>query len=288
VSTLSFKATDPEGDDIQYEIQWDTDPLLSSPSSKTTSYYGSGVEATTTIDLDAVDPEQVYYWNARAMTTTADWQYRKKITIDHTKVGVGVSEAPWYNTDWQYRNEITIDHTKVGVGVSEAPWYDTDWQYRNKITIDHTNVSGEPWYNTDWKYCKKITVTAGSTAVPSGYTASVTFDHAALFSAGKSLVSGDDIRILHWNGSIWTELDRVLDPLSAFIAKFLADRHACNEAAYGHRDFSVRAGRRDDPRLHFQEQRAGLYVCRPPFLARCDRHPQPGNRNDHYHQCFLL
>ena len=85
----------------------------------------------------------------------------------------------------------------------------------------------------------------------------------------------------------WKYVD-ALDPLSAFIAKFLADRHACNEAAYGHRDFSVRAGRRDDPRLHFQEQRAGLYVCRPPFLARCDRHPQPGNRNDHYHQCFLL
>ena len=63
---------------------------------------------------------------------------------------------------------------------------------------------------------KKLTITAGSDDIPAGYSVSVTLDHAALVSAGKSLASGDDLRVVHWDGSNWTELDRVLEPLSAW------------------------------------------------------------------------
>jgi hypothetical protein len=40
----------------------------------------------------------------------------------------------------------------------------------------------------------------------------VTFNHAALVAAGKSLASGDDVRVVRWNNGAcnWTELDRVL------------------------------------------------------------------------------
>lgn len=54
---------------------------------------------------------------------------------------------------------------------------------------------------------RRITVTAG-TAVPAGYSFSIVFDHAALLSAGKSLLSGNDVRIVYWTGSRWQELDR--------------------------------------------------------------------------------
>jgi type II secretory pathway pseudopilin PulG len=54
---------------------------------------------------------------------------------------------------------------------------------------------------------RRITVTAG-TAVPAGYSVSMVFDHAALVTAGRSLPSGDDVRIVHWTGSRWQELDR--------------------------------------------------------------------------------
>ncbi len=57
----------------------------------------------------------------------------------------------------------------------------------------------------------------------------------------------------------WKYVD-ALDPLPAFVAKFLADGHAGNEAADAHRDVGIRARRRIDAGLHFQEQRAGLYV----------------------------
>ena len=72
-----------------------------------------------------------------------------------------------------------------------------------------------PWWVECWSYRAKITVTTGAAAVGSGYSVQLSFDHAALTTA-KSLASGDDVRILHWNGSQWTELDRVLDPLSAW------------------------------------------------------------------------
>jgi len=66
------------------------------------------------------------------------------------------------------------------------------------------------WWDTSFKYSQKITVTAGSIAVPTGYTVTSTIDHAALVTAGKSLSNGNDMRVTYWNGSSWAELDRVL------------------------------------------------------------------------------
>jgi hypothetical protein len=53
-------------------------------------------------------------------------------------------------------------------------------------------------------------------ALPDGYQLQVTVNHAALVTAGNSLASGDDVRILYWDGGSWTELDRVLVPGSSW------------------------------------------------------------------------
>ena len=49
-----------------------------------------------------------------------------------------------------------------------------------------------------------------------GYSVSLGFDHAALVAAGKAQADGDDLRVYYFNGAGWTELDRALDPLSAW------------------------------------------------------------------------
>lgn len=69
----------------------------------------------------------------------------------------------------------------------------------------------------DYSYRQRITVTNGSTAVPAGYTVSVTFNHAALVSAGKSRSDGNDVRIRYWDASRsrWMELDRLNFSFSA-------------------------------------------------------------------------
>jgi hypothetical protein len=72
------------------------------------------------------------------------------------------------------------------------------------------------WLPNSYPYRQPLTVTAGSTAVPSGYSVPVTINHASLVSAGKSLANGDDLRVFYWTGTAWVQLDRVLDEASAW------------------------------------------------------------------------
>jgi hypothetical protein len=84
------------------------------------------------------------------------------------------------------------------------------------------NVASNPgsiypaWWNQAWPARKAITISAGSTAVPTGYSVPLAFDHAVLVDAGRSLAGGNDVRVLYWNGASWTELDRVLDRASSW------------------------------------------------------------------------
>ncbi len=70
-------------------------------------------------------------------------------------------------------------------------------------------------WNANWDYREQVTVRA-QTGVPAGYAVALAFNHAALVAARKSLASGDDVRVRYWNGSSTVELDRVLDPASAW------------------------------------------------------------------------
>ncbi|HET9001061.1 MAG TPA: hypothetical protein VFP86_15585 [bacterium] len=72
-------------------------------------------------------------------------------------------------------------------------------------------------WSANYDYRRRITIQA-QTALPAGYAVAVTLNHAALVAAGKSLAGGDDIRVRYWNGSAMVELDRVLDPISAWNA----------------------------------------------------------------------
>ena len=83
-------------------------------------------------------------------------------------------------------------------------------------SVTQADAPSNEWWDSNYQYRHKISVNAGSTNVPTDYSVRIDFDHAALVAAGKSLTSGDDIRIAHWNGSTWTELDRVLDEGSSW------------------------------------------------------------------------
>jgi uncharacterized delta-60 repeat protein len=79
------------------------------------------------------------------------------------------------------------------------------------IGADEYYTSGLSWWDPGYAYRKQIPITAPALKdVASGYPVKLTIDHAALYSAGKSQDDGDDIRIVYWNGSSWTEVDRTL------------------------------------------------------------------------------
>jgi hypothetical protein len=65
------------------------------------------------------------------------------------------------------------------------------------------------WWNSSYMYRRLITITNNAaSSISAGYSILMTFDTASLVSAGKMLPNGNDLRIVHWNGSVWTELDR--------------------------------------------------------------------------------
>ena len=55
-------------------------------------------------------------------------------------------------------------------------------------------------WSADYDYREPITIVAVN-AVASGYAVSLTFNHAALVTLNKSLLSGDDVRVRYWNGT---------------------------------------------------------------------------------------
>lgn len=80
--------------------------------------------------------------------------------------------------------------------------------------------AGPTWWNpvtAVFPYRQRIDIAAGSVDAPDAYTVPLTFDHAALLASGLAQSQpGDDIRVMRWNGTDWTELDRVLDENSGW------------------------------------------------------------------------
>jgi hypothetical protein len=65
-------------------------------------------------------------------------------------------------------------------------------------------------------YRRPIAIKAGAAGVPADYSIALQLDHSSLVINKKSLPSGNDVRIYRTNGNEFEELNRVLDPKSAW------------------------------------------------------------------------
>ena len=98
--TLSVSSTDPQSDDIQYEIQWDTDYEFLSASAETTGTYSSGDTAIEAILLGVTpaEAETLFYWKARARdpggsNAWSSWSNIRSVTMD---MDLGDDFPYWY------------------------------------------------------------------------------------------------------------------------------------------------------------------------------------------------
>jgi cellulose synthase/poly-beta-1,6-N-acetylglucosamine synthase-like glycosyltransferase/CheY-like chemotaxis protein len=139
---------------------------------------------------------------------------------DTTTNGASPAGEDMNNTQGSSEDTIILNSTD-----DEAYWYTED-DYptggdnasvaAGSYTLNmYFNQQPSAWWDTDYKYRQQITVTAGSANVPTNYAVRIEFNHAALTTT-KSQADGDDIRIVYWNGSGWTELDRRLDDQSSW------------------------------------------------------------------------
>lgn len=93
--TVSIVSTDPDDDDIKYEILWDIDPLFTEdedpPTTIPIGFHNSGDIAITTIPAEE---ETIYYWKARAKdygNPWTEWSEVRSFTMD-----MEAGDVYWY------------------------------------------------------------------------------------------------------------------------------------------------------------------------------------------------
>jgi len=107
LSQLSFHLSDPQGDLMDYTVE--TSPDIGSGS-------GSGVgDGTYSVDVSDLDHSKEYSWYVN-VTDGINWKHKVfTFQAEHQMVFDPFDEG------WQYRKNITIDHTKVAGDLTNFP-----------------------------------------------------------------------------------------------------------------------------------------------------------------------
>lgn len=81
--------------------------------------------------------------------------------------------------------------------------------YTNSTSAKVSVAAPRNWWNSDYDYQRQISIVNNvASTLGSGYSVCLTVNTTSLVSSGKMLLSGNDLRIVYWNGSSWIETDR--------------------------------------------------------------------------------
>jgi hypothetical protein len=109
--TMTFASTDDEGDQIEYEVSWDTDPGLSAPNTGMTGLYTSGMVASFTFPSPLTDGE-TYYWQVRGRDPFGSDYWGPYSEIRSFTIGMSLpsNTCTWYQTDGdQFNDDVLTD-----------------------------------------------------------------------------------------------------------------------------------------------------------------------------------
>jgi hypothetical protein len=102
----------------QYELVISVSGMGTTTPAPRTYLYDAGTE----VEVTAV-PESGYmldYWLLDAVNVGKANPYAVRMDSNHTLMAV-FTESNWWNADWQHRRTITIDHTKVSGNLTDFP-----------------------------------------------------------------------------------------------------------------------------------------------------------------------
>ncbi|WP_186762854.1 DUF2341 domain-containing protein [Lentzea tibetensis] len=176
-------------------ISWQVVELKDGSRVQSGSAAFAGGTATVTPALTPVDTSRATAFASVRVSSGASSGRSDYVTDDV----LGVASATVTVTS---ATQLTLTRANTS-GATDIAWFVVEW-------------GGPGWWNANYALRSPISVTTTTAASPADYTQSVTFDHAALVSTGVSQADGDDVRVVYWNGSAWTELDRVLDDFSSW------------------------------------------------------------------------
>ncbi|MGI9600442.1 MAG: DUF2341 domain-containing protein [Acidimicrobiales bacterium] len=152
-------------------------------------------QASRTVSMDPVDPSR-----STAISTVAAHGPSAGGSTDMAADDVvGEASATFSVVD---ATTVAVDRDATAASASFG-WQVIEW-------------AGPRWWDPDYEFRQRIDATATTAAAPDAYTLPVTFDHDALVTSGLSLADGSDVRIVRWDGAAWSELDRIVDPDSAW------------------------------------------------------------------------
>ncbi len=155
----------------------------------------AGAQPSATVTLPPIDPSR-----STAFATVAQPGVSAGGLTDHVVDDVpGEASATFTISD----PETVLVTRDASVSAASFGWQVIEW-------------AGPGWWDNDYDFRQRIDVDTASTAAPDAYTVPLVVDHAALVSSGLAQSGGDDVRVLRWDGSAWTELDRVLEDGSAW------------------------------------------------------------------------
>jgi hypothetical protein len=193
-TTLTIQRSDPGDADPVEDITWQVIDLKDGSRVRSGSASFAAGTATATATLDPVDTTRatafasVDYGGGEAMGRT-------------TYVADDIPGTATATVTLTSATQVDLARANTG-GTTTITWYVVEW-------------GGPRTWDTSYAYRRPLYLDT-TTAAPTGYTMSVTVDHAALVAAGKARSDGADLRVVYFDGSSWTELDRVLDSGSAW------------------------------------------------------------------------
>jgi hypothetical protein len=112
--TLSFYATDPQSDDIQYRILWDENPAFTTPDSATTGTFPSGQVVNFQIPVPLTNTE-TYWWKVKACDPAGSGYWTsfslvRSLTVDS---GLPVTTCTWFQTKGAQFSDNVLTGTMV-------------------------------------------------------------------------------------------------------------------------------------------------------------------------------
>jgi hypothetical protein len=194
---LRFTATDPESNDLTYQIAWDTDSSFPSPTAKTSDTDPGFADVTNPPDPDPfASGDTVSYTFQSALSNNTTYFYR-----------VRAKDPGGDNTygSWSSIRSFTID-----TSATETSWFQTHADQFSTDTLSGTTAdeSGNylkiVWYNASWDYRKPVTLTYSGVGV-TNHDVVMTIDTQTLISNNKMQSDCDDIRVTDSDGT--TELN---------------------------------------------------------------------------------
>lgn len=130
-----------------------------------------------------------------------------------------IATKPGYSTDRTYDIDPVNLPSPIKPHVTVLEGQVTDASFAIDILSDMNvfafteNEYTPAWWDEDYTIRRRLTVTNNNSddTLPAGYSVRFDFDHYNQVQQLDALASGDDVRLLWWDGVAWNELNRVAE-----------------------------------------------------------------------------